>query len=163
MMSWKEKLAKLRKDARTKKQEQKLEHHILAEKVTDYIAECLEVLEEFSLATKSSIKFFDNRHKQKDRETQKEYFTGGITLLAERRPTLRETLLHPQDHKNQIIALMGFPHPKAIKNMEWHDDCIRFAYSDVRRRLPLSKFDGKWVKDNLEEAYQYFLTQSHRI
>ena len=162
-MNWKDKLRKLKQEAKTKKQEQKLEHHILAEKVADDIAECLEVLEEFSFVTNSKIKFFDNRHKEKDEETQKEYFTGGITLLAERRRTLIEKLLRPQNQKTEIIALIKFPHPKAIKHMEWYDDAIRFAYSDIRKRLPLSEFDNQWLKDNLEEAYQHFLTQRHKI
>ncbi len=156
-MSWKDRLKKLREEAKLKRNEQKLEHQILAEKVVSDVGECLMVLEEFCSVAKTQIRLLDNRHAERDQQSNKKYFTGGITLRVERRRTLAESLFRPQNQKSQIIALIGFPHPQAIKNVEWYEDCVGFAYSDIRKKLPLSEFNLKWLRDNLEEAYQYFL------
>ncbi|MCJ7507940.1 MAG: hypothetical protein MUO85_04325 [candidate division Zixibacteria bacterium] len=158
-MRWKEKLRKLKEEAKSKKVEQKLEHQILAEKVTEDIEECLFVLEEFSSITNSEIKFIDNRHMEKDEQTGKKYFAGGITLIVERRKRLSEKIFRLPEKRSRIIALVKFPHPKAIRKMEGYEDSVKFVYSDIARKLPLSQFNSQWLKDNLEEAYQYFLNQ----
>ena len=166
-MKWTDRIRQIKNKAELEKKKEKKESEVLAVKLLEKIQESREILKDFALASNACVFYNDQRHKEKDPETGRIYYAGGITLRIEKKKKFFGKLLFPLGEKvdpallkrKSQIARMNFPHPKAIKKKEGYEDAVKFVYADRAKKISLDKFSSHWLKKNLEEAYQYFLSK----
>lgn len=159
-MDWKERLHKIKSEAKASRQKQKEEARSLAEHLNDLIDEAEDLAREFAQVSKAKVRLLNLRHQEIDQFSGKKYYTGGVVLEIFKPKSSILGWFKSEEPEERIIAQVEFPHPSAIKKLEGFEDKIKIEYSGEEKEIPFEEFDLELLKTHLEEAYSYFLSKT---
>jgi len=161
-MSWKDRLQKIKTEAKVSRERKKEEALALHNQVSLLIDESEDLAREFASVSKAKVQLLNQRHKEIDEVTGKKYYSGGIILQVFKRKSMISHWLKSEEPEEKLIFQVEFPHPEAIRRLEGFEDKIRILYSHTEKEIPLKEFSPETLKTHLEEAYSYYLSKLKR-
>ena len=161
-MSWKDRLQKIKTEAKASRERKKEEALALHNQVSLLIDESEDLAREFASVSKAKVQLLNQRHKEIDEVTGKKYYSGGIILQVFKRKSMISHWLKSEEPEEKLIFQVEFPHPEAIRRLEGFEDKIRILYSHTEKEIPLKEFSPETLKTHLEEAYSYYLSKLKR-
>ena len=158
-MSWKDRLQKIKTDAKTSRERKKEEALALSSQVSYLIDESEDLAREFASVSRAKVRLLNQRHKEIDEVTGKKYYCGGIILQVFKRKNSISHWLKSEEPEEMLILQVEFPHPDAIRRLEGFEDKVKILYSHTEKEIPFKEFSPEVLKIHLEEAYSYFLSK----
>ena len=158
-MNWKNRIQKIKSEAKISKEKQKEEAKALANLMNDLIDESEDLAKEFTQISKAKVRLINDRHKEIDETSGKKYYAGGIILVIYKPKGFFRGWFKSIEPEDRIIFQIEFPHPSAIKKLEEFEDIIKIEYSNIEKEIPLEEFNLELFKTHLEEAYSFFLSK----
>ena len=158
-MTWKDRLQKIKTEAKASRERRKEEAIELSGRVNELIEEVEDLAKQFSSVSKAKVRLFNQRHKQIDEITGKKYYTGGIILEIYKPKSSLSGWLKSEEPEERLILQVEFPHPEAIRRLEGYEDRVKIFGSRTEKEIPLKEFSPDIFKIQLEEAYSYYLSK----
>jgi len=159
-MNWKDRLHKIKTEAKASEEKQKEEAKALAIQMNNLIDKAEDLAREFAQVSKAKVRLINQRHKEIDEFTGKKYYTGGVILEIFKQRSFLSGWFQSEEPEEKLIAQIEFPHPSAIKRLEGFEDKIKIEYSSIEKEIPLEEFNLELFKTQLEEAYSFFLSKT---
>ncbi len=158
-MSWKDRLQKIKTEARASRERKKGEALELSGQVSELIEAAEDLAKEFASVSRTKVRLLNLRHKEVDELTGKKYYAGGISLQIFKPKSPISGWLKLQEPEEKLIVEIEFPHPEAIRKSEGFVDRVMILVPHSEKEIPLKEFTLEILKIHLEEAYSLFLSK----
>lgn len=159
-MSWKDRLQKIKTEARASRERKKEEALDLSGQLAELIETAQDLAQEFASVSKTKVRLLNERHREIDEATGRKYYAGGVILQIFKRKSSISGWLKGGESEEKLIFQVEFPHPEAIRRLEAFEDKIKIRSPITEKEISLKEFSTEVFKTHLEEAYSYFLSKT---